>query len=58
MTADDGRIVLDVIAATLLLRALRLIAMKAFIEPLAFWAGRRGYHALDWILGDRLPDLK
>jgi hypothetical protein len=58
MTADDGRIVLDVIAATLLLRALRLIAMKAFLEPAAVWAGRRGWHFLDRLLGDRLPDLK
>jgi hypothetical protein len=58
MTTDDGRIITDIVLGSLLASAVRLILLKSFLEPLAFWAGRRGYHALDWILGDRLPDLK
>jgi hypothetical protein len=49
---------LHIIGDLLLGRMLWLILMKAFFEPLAFWAGRKGWHFLDWLLDDRLPDLK
>lgn len=58
MTADDSRIITDIVIGSLLAGAVRLIAIKAFIEPAAFWAGRRGWRFLDQLLGDRLPDLK
>jgi hypothetical protein len=57
MTPDDGRIIADIMLASLLASAVRLIVFKSFLEPLAYWAGRRGYHALDWLLGDRLLEL-
>lgn len=57
MTADDGRIITDIVIGSLLAGGVRLIVLKAFLEPAAFWAGRRGWHFLDQLLGDRLPDL-
>jgi hypothetical protein len=57
MTTEDGRIIGDVVIASLLASGLRLIVMEAFIKPAAIWAGRRGWHALDWALGGRLPTL-
>ena len=53
----DLHVVVDVLLASLLAPALRLIVMKAFLEPAAGWAGRRGWDALDRLLHDRLPDL-
>lgn len=58
MTTDDGRIITDIVLGSLLAGGVRLIVLKAFLEPAAFWAGRRGWHFLDSILGGRLPDLK
>jgi hypothetical protein len=57
MTTEDGRIIGDIVIASLLASGLRLIVMEAFIKPAAIWAGRRGWHALDWALGGRLPPL-
>jgi hypothetical protein len=57
MTATDAHIIGDVVIASLLASGLRLIVMEAFIKPAAIWAGRRGWHALDWALGGRLPTL-
>jgi hypothetical protein len=37
---------------------LQLVLLKAFLEPLAAWAGRSPYKWLDRMLHDRLPDLK
>ena len=54
---DDVRIVGDVMLATLLAGGLRLVALKAFIEPAAGWLGRHGWKRLDAATGDRLPDL-
>jgi hypothetical protein len=34
------------------------VLLKAFIEPLATWAGRSPYQWLDRLLHDRLPNLK
>jgi len=58
MSADDGRIITDIVLGSLLANGVRLIVLKAFLEPAAFWAGRHGWHFLDRLLGDRLPDLK
>jgi hypothetical protein len=62
MTGDDGRIITDIVLGSLAARwiaaGLQLIALKAFIEPAAIWAGRSKYRWLDRLLGDRLPDLK
>lgn len=56
---DDAHIVADAFIASILARwaapALRLIALKAFIEPLAVWAGRSPYRWLDRLLGGVLP---
>jgi hypothetical protein len=57
MTTVDTRIVADVLLATLIAPAVRLVAMKAFLEPTAAWAGRRGWRFLDSLLADLLPDL-
>jgi hypothetical protein len=60
--SDDTRLVLDVvlgsIAARWIAAALQLVILKAFIEPLAIWAGRSPYQWLDRLLNDRLPNLK
>jgi hypothetical protein len=58
MTTSDAHIIGDVVIANIIAAALRLIVMEAFIKPAAIWAGRRGWHILDWALGGRLPDLK
>jgi hypothetical protein len=57
MSAADARIIADVLLASLIAPVVRLIAMKAFVEPAAAWAGRSGWRFLDSILNDRLPDL-
>jgi hypothetical protein len=53
----DLHVIADVLLATLLAPALRLIVLKGIIEPAAGWAGRCGWHALDRLLNDRLPNL-
>lgn len=54
---SDIHIVADVLLASLLASGLRLAVLKGVIEPIAAAAGRRGWHWLDRLLGDRLPDL-
>jgi hypothetical protein len=54
---DDLRIIGDIIAGSLLAGALRLIVMKAFLEPVAAYIGQQAYRRADKALGDRLPDL-
>jgi hypothetical protein len=58
MTNHDAILILDVVLASLLTPLVKLITLKAFLEPAAFWAGRRGWRVLDKVLDDRLPDLK
>jgi hypothetical protein len=58
MSTHDAQIITDIVIGSLLASAVRLIAMEAFIKPAAVWAGHRGWSFLDWLLGDRLPDLK
>lgn len=55
--ADDIRIVGDIIAGSLLAGALRLIVLKAFLEPVATYIGQTAYRRADQALGNRLPDL-
>ena len=55
--ADDARVIGDVVLASILAGGLRLILLKAFLEPIAAATGRRGWRWLDQLLGDRLPDL-
>jgi hypothetical protein len=54
---DDVRIIGDIIAGSLLAGALRLIVMKAILEPAAVFVGRHAYRRVDDAMGDRLPDL-
>lgn len=54
---DDLRIIGDIIAGSMLAGALRLIVLKAFLEPVATFIGRQAYRRADKALGDRLPDL-
>lgn len=54
---DDLRIVGDIIAGSLLAGALRLIVLKAFLEPVAAFIGQQAYRRADRALNDRLPDL-
>jgi len=42
VSADDGRIITDIVIASLLASGLRLIVQKAFLEPAATWAGQAG----------------
>jgi hypothetical protein len=54
---DDLRIIGDIIAGSLLAGALRLIVLKAFLEPIAAYVGQQAYRRADHALGDRLPNL-
>ena len=54
---DDLRIIGDIIAGSLLAGALRLIVLKAFLEPVATYIGQTAYRRADKALGNRLPDL-
>jgi hypothetical protein len=56
-SVDDIRIVGDIIAGSLLAGALRLIVLKAFLEPIATYIGQTAYRRADKALSDRLPDL-
>jgi hypothetical protein len=54
---DDARIIGDIIAGSLLAGALRLIVMKAILEPAAVFIGRHTYRRVDDAMGGRLPDV-
>lgn len=55
-TGDDVRIVGDIIFGSLLAGGLRLVVVKAFIEPAAIYVGQVAYRRADALTGDRLPD--
>lgn len=57
MNGDDARIVGDVLIGSIVAGGLRLILLKAFLEPIAAAAGRRGWEWADRLMGDRLPNL-
>lgn len=54
--ADDVRIVGDIIVGSLLAGGLRLVVIKAFLEPAAVFIGQTIYRRADQLSGDRLPD--
>ena len=56
-TTDDLRIVGDVVLASLLAGSVRLVMLKAILEPVAAHIGRKAYGKLDAAMGDRLPNL-
>ena len=58
MTATDLHTVADVVVGSLIAGGLRLVLLKAFIEPAAVFVGRGAYRRVDEAMGDRLPDLK
>ena len=58
MTSTDMHTVADVMIGSLLAGGLRLVLLKAFIEPAAVLIGRGAYRRVDEAMGDRLPDLK
>jgi hypothetical protein len=53
---DDVRIVGDIVLGSMLASFLRLVIAKAFLEPVATWAGQEAYRRADAMSGDRLPD--
>lgn len=53
---DDVRVIGDIVVGSLLAGGLRLVVVKAFLEPLATWVGQETYRRADVALGDRLPD--
>ena len=53
---DDVRIVGDIIVGSLLAGGLRLVVIKAFLEPAAVFIGQAAYRKADQLTGDRLPD--
>lgn len=54
---DDVRIVGDILIGSLLASGVRLVVVKAFLEPAAVFIGQRVYRGVDRLSGDRLPDL-
>lgn len=56
-TADDLRIVGDIVLGSLVASIIRLVALKAFVEPAAVFIGQAAYKQLDQISGDVLPNV-
>lgn len=56
-TGDDARIIGDIVVGSLLAGTVRLIIVKALLEPAAVFLGQRGYRWLDDRTGDKLPDF-
>jgi hypothetical protein len=54
---DDVRIIGDIIVGSLLASGLRLVVMKAVLEPAAVFIGRTIYRRADDALGGLLPDF-
>jgi hypothetical protein len=58
--ARDGSLLLDLAVVGILRRPVSLILSKAFLEPLAAWAGQHGYRWLQGavleLLGRELPN--
>ena len=58
--ARDGSLLLDLAVVGILRRPIALIVTKAFLEPLAAWAGQHGYRwlrgAVLELLGRDLPN--
>jgi hypothetical protein len=56
-TWDDLRIIGDIVLGSLIASGLRLVVVKAFLEPAAVFIGQHAYRRMDQLTGDRLPDL-
>jgi hypothetical protein len=56
-SADDIRIIGDIIAGSLIASGLRLVVLKAVLEPAAVFIGQRIYRRADDAVGGRLPDF-
>jgi hypothetical protein len=54
---DDVRIVGDIVVGSLLASGLRLVVLKALLEPAAVFVGQRIYRRADDAIGGRLPDF-
>jgi hypothetical protein len=54
---DDVRIIGDIIAGSLLASGLRLVVLKAVLEPAAVFIGQKAYRRADDALGGALPDF-
>jgi hypothetical protein len=54
---DDIRIVGDIVVGSLLASGVRLVMVKAFLEPAAVYIGQRVYRRADDALGGALPDV-
>lgn len=54
---DDVRVIGDIVVGSLLASGLRLVVLKAFLEPAAMFVGQQAYRRADAAMGDRLPDL-
>lgn len=55
-SGDDIRIVGDIVIGSLFASGVRLVLIKAFLEPAATYIGQEAYRRADRALGDRLPD--
>jgi hypothetical protein len=56
-SSDDVRIVGDIVVGSLLASGVRLVALKAILEPAAVFIGQMAYRQADDALGGRLPNL-
>lgn len=54
---NDARIIGDIVLASILASAVRMLLVETFIKPGLIWLGQRGYRIADWVFGDRLPDI-
>lgn len=55
-SGDDVRIIGDIVVGSLLAGAVRLVIVKALLEPAAVFIGQQAYRRIDDAAGDRLPD--
>lgn len=53
---DEARLTVAIALASLIANGVRLVFVKAFLEPAAAWIGRYAYRRVDELSGDRLPD--
>lgn len=56
-SSDDVRIIGDIVVGSLLASGVRLVVVKALVEPAAVYVGQMVYRRADDALGGRLPDV-
>ena len=54
---DEAQLTVAIAGASLIASVIRLVALKAFIEPAAVFIGQVAYRKADKLSGDRLPDF-